>query len=147
MAGAERMSAVATVKRRKRMSGKKMLITVAGWSLGLIFIAPYLEMILTALKPKTEITAIPATYLPSHWTWHNFVGVWKEIPLATYLKSSFIISLWKIGWRATPTNRLRPPRAGKAAIVIGRIFLPGTLFRCRTSGSIRGLPRGMWPFT
>lgn len=92
MAGAGRMTVIARMKRKKGWSRKKVLITFAGWSLGLIFIGPYLEMVLTALKPKEEITAIPATYLPSHWTWHNFIGVWKEIPLATYLKSSFIIS-------------------------------------------------------
>ena len=92
MAGAERMTAMTMVNKKKRFTGKKILITIAGWSLGLIFIAPYLEMVLTALKPKEEITAIPTTYLPSRWVWHNFIGVWKEIPLATYLKSSFIIS-------------------------------------------------------
>lgn len=61
--------------------------------MGLLFVAPYIQMLLTALKPKAEITAIPATYLPKKWAFDNFVGVWKEIPLAGFLKSSFIISL------------------------------------------------------
>lgn len=61
--------------------------------MGLLFFAPYLQMILTALKSQEEITAIPATYLPKEWAFDNFIGVWKEIPLATYLKSSFIISI------------------------------------------------------
>lgn len=61
--------------------------------MGLFFFAPYLQMILTALKPKEEITAIPSTYLPKNWAFENFIGVWTEIPLASYLKSSFIIAL------------------------------------------------------
>lgn len=60
--------------------------------MGFLFFAPYLQMLLTALKPKEEITAIPATYLPKQWSFDNFIGVWKEIPLATFLKNSFIIS-------------------------------------------------------
>jgi multiple sugar transport system permease protein len=50
-------------------------------------------MLLTALKSKEEITAIPATYLPKKWAFENFIGVWKEIPLLGFIKSSFIISI------------------------------------------------------
>lgn len=81
-----------SLKRKKRFTGKKISLTISGWILAFIFLAPYIQMILTALKPKTEITAIPATYFPSSWTWSNFINVFKEIPLATYMKSSFFIS-------------------------------------------------------
>lgn len=61
--------------------------------MGFLFFAPYLQMLLTALKSKEEITAIPATYLPKDWAFENFIGVWKEIPLLGFIKSSFIISI------------------------------------------------------
>jgi multiple sugar transport system permease protein len=61
--------------------------------MGFLFFAPYLQMLLTALKPKEEITAIPSTYLPKKWAFDNFIGVWKEIPLMGFIKSSFIISI------------------------------------------------------
>ena len=75
------------------MNGKKISLTAAGWGIGFLFFFPYLTMILTALKPKPEITAIPATFAPKQWTFNNFIGVWSQIPLAGYLKSSFIISI------------------------------------------------------
>jgi multiple sugar transport system permease protein len=50
-------------------------------------------MLLTALKPKEEITSIPPTYFPKKWAFENFINVWKEIPLGTFIKSSFIISM------------------------------------------------------
>ena len=87
------MSTQVLPKRRKRFTGKKVTLTISAWTMGLLFFAPYLQMILTALKSQEEITAIPATYLPKKWAFANFIGVWKEIPLATYLKSSFIISI------------------------------------------------------
>lgn len=75
------------------MNGKKIALTTSGWLLGLIFFAPYGHMVITALKRLTDVSAIPTTYTPKVWAWGNFTGVWKEIPLATYLKSSFIISI------------------------------------------------------
>lgn len=79
--------------KRKRWNGKKLALTLGGWGIGLLFFAPYGYMILTALKPLTEVSAIPTTYLPKSWALSNFTQVWKEIPLANYLKSSFIISI------------------------------------------------------
>lgn len=86
------MSSTVTPKRHKRFTGKKVTLTISAWTLGFLFFAPYLQMLLTALKPKEEITAIPSTYLPKKWAFENFIGVWREIPLATFLKNSFIIS-------------------------------------------------------
>jgi multiple sugar transport system permease protein len=87
------MSTQVLPKRHKRFTGKKVTLTISAWTMGLLFFAPYLQMILTALKSQEEITAIPATYLPKKWAFDNFIGVWSEIPLANYLKSSFIISI------------------------------------------------------
>jgi multiple sugar transport system permease protein len=87
------MSTQVLPKRHKRFTGKKVSLTISAWTMGFLFFAPYLQMILTALKSQEEITAIPSTYLPKKWAFSNFTGVWKEIPLATYLKSSFIISI------------------------------------------------------
>jgi multiple sugar transport system permease protein len=76
----------------KRFTGRKVSLTVSGWIIGAVFIFPYLYMLITALKPKAEITKIPIDYLPSRWTWKNFTDVWHVIPLAGYLKSSFLVA-------------------------------------------------------
>lgn len=87
------MTTTVIPKRHKRFTGKKVSLTISAWVLGFLFFAPYFQMLLTALKPKEEITSIPPTYLPKKWAFDNFIGVWKEIPLGTFIKSSFIISL------------------------------------------------------
>jgi len=81
------------VKANKRFTGRKVSLTISGWVMGFLFFFPYLIMLTTALKPKEEITAIPGTFLPKQWTWSNFTGVWKEIPLAGFIRSSFTISI------------------------------------------------------
>ena len=87
------MATLVVPKQQKRFTGKKVSLTISAWTMGFLFFAPYLQMLLTALKPKEEITAIPATYLPKKWAFDNFIGVWKEIPLLGFIKSSFIISI------------------------------------------------------
>jgi len=77
---------------RKRFTGRKVSLTISGWIIGAVFIIPYLYMLITALKPKSEITKIPIDYLPSQWTWKNFTEVWHVLPLAGYLKSSFFVA-------------------------------------------------------
>ena len=79
-------------KEKRKINGRFVTLTLSGWTFGLIFFLPYVYMMLTALKPKPEIQKIPIDYLPTTWTWSNFTQVWHQIPLATFLKSSFVIS-------------------------------------------------------
>ena len=54
-------------------SAKKMLLVGGAYLVALIFVSPYLEMLLTALRPVNEGSA--ATFLPKHYQWSNFSDV------------------------------------------------------------------------
>jgi multiple sugar transport system permease protein len=43
--------------------------------IALIFVLPYLEMTLTALRPPKEL--LDADYLPHHYAWSNFTSLWS----------------------------------------------------------------------
>ena len=58
-----------------------------------IFLFPYITMFSTALKPKSQITDIPPSYLPKSYEWSNFIKVFQELPFGMYLRSTIIISL------------------------------------------------------
>ena len=47
--------------------------TVAGQLVALALLAPYLVMLLTALKPEAELRTSPPRLLPSDWQPGNFV--------------------------------------------------------------------------
>ena len=51
------------------------LIAAASYIVALIFILPYLEMTLTALRPPKEL--LDADYLPHHYAWSNFTSLWS----------------------------------------------------------------------
>lgn len=80
-------------RKRKQITGKTVSLAISGWILALVFALPYMYMLITALKPLDEVLTIPTTYVPTTWAWNNFTGVWSEIPLANFIKSSLIISL------------------------------------------------------
>ena len=43
---------------KKKWTGRRVTLTISGWIIGLIFISPYIEMLVTSVKPKREITVI-----------------------------------------------------------------------------------------
>ncbi|MGI5225986.1 carbohydrate ABC transporter permease [Actinoallomurus sp. CA-142502] len=72
--------------------GRIVLLTAVGYLVAFVFVAPYLEMLLTALKPDRELTASPTTFLPKHWSFGNFVDVWKAAPIWTNMQVSLIVA-------------------------------------------------------
>jgi multiple sugar transport system permease protein len=71
---------------------RRALVAGTAYLVAFLFLAPYLEMLLTALKPHDELFKIPTDYLPSTFQWDNFIKVWQEAPVADYLKSSLVIA-------------------------------------------------------
>jgi multiple sugar transport system permease protein len=76
--------------RPKPMSFRKVILTGVAWLVGLAFVAPYLEMLVTALKPEHEL--MRSSYLPTKWEWSNFVNVWKAAPIWQNMKVSLIVA-------------------------------------------------------
>lgn len=77
--------------RPRRKYGPRTLVTAASaWMLAVIFIAPYLEMIITALRPANELR--DRTYLPTSFEWKNFVDVWGESTVGDNLKMTLLIA-------------------------------------------------------
>jgi multiple sugar transport system permease protein len=75
-------------------SMRKVLLTGLGALVMIFFMAPYLQMLITALSPAKDLVSVPAQYLPSRLEFSNFITVWQEAPLWGYLKSSLIISVF-----------------------------------------------------
>ncbi|MFI9029128.1 carbohydrate ABC transporter permease [Streptomyces sp. NPDC053560] len=75
---------------RRTFRPRTLVIAVCAWALAAVFLAPYLEMIVTALRPKSELR--DRTYLPQHFEWANFVEVWKESTLGQNLQVSLVVA-------------------------------------------------------
>jgi len=60
---------------RRMPSLRTAIVTVVAYLVAVIFILPYLEMVVTALRPQREL--LDRDYLPHHFAWSNFVSLWS----------------------------------------------------------------------
>ncbi|MBI2900209.1 MAG: carbohydrate ABC transporter permease [Planctomycetes bacterium] len=54
--------------------------------------APFLWSVVTSLKPRDEVFAVPPTYLPRGATLDNYAGVFEQRPFARYLLNSLVVA-------------------------------------------------------
>ncbi|MEU8955255.1 carbohydrate ABC transporter permease [Streptomyces sp. NPDC048518] len=77
-------------KARRAFRPRTLVVTACAWLLAAVFLAPYLEMVVTALRPKEELR--DRTYLPGKLEWANFVDVWKESELGQNLQVTLLVA-------------------------------------------------------
>jgi len=61
--------------RRAPGSGRRIILALVAYVIAMIFLLPYVEMVLSALRPPKELLA--RGYLPHHFDWSNFTSIWK----------------------------------------------------------------------
>jgi multiple sugar transport system permease protein len=61
--------------RRARLTPGRVVLALAAYAIAMIFILPYAEMIISALRPPQEL--LSRGYLPHRYDWSNFTSIWK----------------------------------------------------------------------
>lgn len=76
-------------------SPRRPLMAAAGALIALVFVLPYLIMLVGSFKSRSEILRVPPTYLPQDWLPSNYVDMWStpETPLPYNLVSTVVISV------------------------------------------------------
>ncbi|MGW3233401.1 carbohydrate ABC transporter permease [Kitasatospora sp. NPDC001095] len=69
---------------------RTVVLAAVAWLLAAVFLLPYLEMAVTALRPADELR--DAGYLPRHFAWSNFVGVWRDSTLGGNLRVTLLVA-------------------------------------------------------
>jgi multiple sugar transport system permease protein len=76
-------------RRQGRPTWKTIVLVVSAYLIAFLFVFPYLDMIVTSLRPQSEL--LDATILPRHYTWSSFTSLWKT-GLGTNLKITLLIA-------------------------------------------------------
>ncbi|MFD8706892.1 carbohydrate ABC transporter permease [Kitasatospora sp. NPDC059648] len=79
-----------TTRRPRRIPPRTLALAGAAWLLAAVFLLPYLEMVVTALRPADELR--DATYLPRHFVWSGFTGVWRDSTLGGNLRVTLLVA-------------------------------------------------------
>jgi multiple sugar transport system permease protein len=66
--------AARTAPARRLPSLKTAIVAAAAYLVAVIFLLPYLEMLITAVRPSSELYG--RDYLPHHFAWSNLTNMW-----------------------------------------------------------------------
>ena len=73
-------------------SRRSFLLPVAGAGLVVVFLGPYVVMLLDALRPSSDVQRSPATFLPREWQFSTFGTVLSDPRFLNWLKSSLLVA-------------------------------------------------------
>jgi multiple sugar transport system permease protein len=59
----------------------------------LIMIVPFVWMVISSLKNRTEITSYPPVLIPTEWVWRNYPDAMDVAPFDVYFRNSLIIGV------------------------------------------------------
>jgi multiple sugar transport system permease protein len=96
---------------RRLPSIRTAIITAVAYVVAVIFVLPYLEMLITAVRPQREL--YETNYLPHHFAWSNLTNMWGS---AYGITSSLLVSL---------------EIAGGATILVLLVALPAAYYTSR----------------
>ncbi|WP_329570571.1 carbohydrate ABC transporter permease [Kitasatospora sp. NBC_01266] len=75
---------------KPRLRPRTMVVAAVAWLLAMVFLLPYAEMVITALRPADELR--DPGYLPHHFAWSNFIDVWRDSTLGDNLKVTLLVA-------------------------------------------------------
>jgi multiple sugar transport system permease protein len=61
--------------RRPSHAPRRIVLALVAYVVALIFLLPYVEMVISAVRPPKEL--LDRGYLPQHFDWSNFTSIWK----------------------------------------------------------------------
>ena len=100
---------------RRPLTLRRLILSLAAYIIAIIFLLPYVEMVITALRPPAELQE--RGYLPKHWDWSNFKSIW-DTGFGTNLKVSLEI-------------------AGGATLLVLIVALPAAYYTARRKFRLR----------
>ncbi|MDP3197479.1 carbohydrate ABC transporter permease [Tabrizicola sp.] len=72
---------------------RKLITTLAAWSVALIIFFPVLWMILTSFKTEASAVAMPPQFLSASWTLENYADVWARSDYPRFFLNSVVIAV------------------------------------------------------
>lgn len=80
---------------RTRTRAPRWVLSLAGLVVALVFLLPYVVMVIGSFKSRAEILGVPPTYLPTEWHPENYLNMWStpETPLPYNVVSTIVISV------------------------------------------------------
>ncbi len=76
-----------------KLSFKRIALYVVALAITAVMLLPFVWMISASLKLNREVFAFPIEWLPPQPRWRNYVDIWNQIPLATFVYNTAKITV------------------------------------------------------
>lgn len=91
----------APLPERPAAEAQRRTVQTAGRALTYVFLAvlaaaillPFVWMAISSVKTDRDVFTVPIEWIPRSYHWSNFTDIWTQIPLATYLENSLLLSV------------------------------------------------------
>jgi len=80
-------------KARGWKAARRWVLPLAGLAVIIIFVIPYIVMLLDAFRPSSEVLATPPTFFPKTWSLQAFSQVIADPSFHNWLASSLIVAV------------------------------------------------------
>jgi multiple sugar transport system permease protein len=98
---------------------RPFVLPVGGLGLVVVFLGPYLVMLLDALRARSDVLSTPATFFPRDWQLSTFGTVLSDTRFLNWLKTSLLV--------ATTSTVIVVAVAVPAAYFTARVRFPGRM--------------------
>ncbi len=71
----------------------RILLYVALIFISVLMLVPFLWMLSASLKLDKDVFTVPIQWIPTTPRWENYVEIWQKIPLITFVRNTFKITL------------------------------------------------------
>lgn len=71
---------------------RSWVLPVAGAALALVFLAPYIVMLLNSLRPSSDVVQTPPTFFPREWQLSTYSQILTDERFLNWLKTSVIVA-------------------------------------------------------
>ncbi|WP_174803146.1 carbohydrate ABC transporter permease [Martelella limonii] len=69
-----------------------VVVNIVTWALVVVIAFPLVWMVLTSIKPQSELFRIPPQFLPDHVTFEHYMILLRETPFLRYFRNSMILA-------------------------------------------------------
>ncbi len=76
-----------------RSTARPYLLALAGFAVIVVFLVPYVIMLLNALRPNREVLRTPGTFWPDQWQLNAFANVLSDQRFLNWLKTSLLVAM------------------------------------------------------
>jgi multiple sugar transport system permease protein len=77
------------------LTGRVLIYALVAFG-ALLYAAPFIWMLSTAVKPGYQVYVVPPVWIPATFEWQNFIKPWQNLPFALFYKNTIIYTLTSV---------------------------------------------------